>query len=308
MQEPVPAILIHWWSLVCSEQLRSCTLEVEQVECKRRRASQLSIASSILIQLRQAETIWDCSAEDTPFVPIPSPAPWAIEEACMKLHESRVPVTSTDWCGFRALCPDKSWHVGLCYSSFKLSLFLIFWKFLTFHQSFKTISSMVKWKCSTLHSATIWPAVLSPKDYSEEDVEDLGRFLCELLTSRHYRQVLPRWTCLNEYASYAHIWSYLIIFDHIWSYLIIFDHIWSYLIIFDHICTLVELVPYIHVSSLWFVVLFVLSVFSEPPRGGMSRFTLFQKLNARWHSWHMEWIDRCFAVSCSIFHVDFIRN
>ena len=34
------------------------------------------------------------------------------------------------------------------------------------------------------------------------------------------------------------------------TYLIIF----KYLIIFDHICTLLELVPYTHVSSLWFVV------------------------------------------------------
>eukprot|EP00438_Fugacium_kawagutii_P028942 Skav223607 [mRNA] locus=scaffold1522:9008:12495:- [translate_table: standard] len=28
-----------------------------------------------------------------------------------------------------------------------------------------------------------------PQDFTEEDVEDLGRFLCELLTSRHYRPV-----------------------------------------------------------------------------------------------------------------------
>lgn len=31
------------------------------------------------------------------------------------------------------------------------------------------------------------PAPWAIEDYSEEDVEDLGRFLCELLTSRHYR-------------------------------------------------------------------------------------------------------------------------
>ena len=81
-----------------------------------------------------------------------------------------------------------------------------------------------------LHSAAMWPAVLSLKDYSEEDVEDLGRFLCELLTSRHYRQVLP---------SVGPVWMNM-----------------HYVHMVDLICALLEHfeLVYSYFFSLWFVV------------------------------------------------------
>ena len=76
MQEPVPAILIHLdpFGVFGAASILHCRGSIGRI--------QMHAEGQV-----NSQSLRDCSAEDTPFVPIPSPAPWAIEEACMNLYE-----------------------------------------------------------------------------------------------------------------------------------------------------------------------------------------------------------------------------